>query len=107
MTIEVALWIIGAATVPLVGWFIWLTLIIAQLKSDVSRLLGMDFTKELSSVLERHTREMNDVIDRNTSAIHTLTHYVTWLSEREGVHPPPPLGLQRTRGGGLSPPKEE
>lgn len=68
MTNEIALWVLGAILVPLIGWCTFTTTLLLGIKRDSGSV----------------SREL-------VTAIRSLSHYVEWLCEHTtGKKPPPP-----------------
>jgi hypothetical protein len=100
MTPEIALYIFGAALLPLLGWGMHLTWLIRDIAKDSQKIreylespedhgLGTKATNE--SVAESQ-REMLACVNANTQAIKSLTHYIVWLGEQQtGQSAPPPV----------------
>lgn len=88
MTLEIAIWILGVAIVPLLGWCIWLTLQIITMNQMLIKLLKMHEHPEGTGF---GTAGFAEIIEHNTVAIKALTHYVKWLAAQQGLNPPPPL----------------
>lgn len=79
ISVDTLLWIIGAGMIPVLGWGIHITWILQKTRED---------TKELTEGLPKQTK----VIEDNTRAMKSLTHYIQWLGRQQtGIKPPPPL----------------
>lgn len=87
MTLEVLLYIAGAALVPTITWAVIVYLKLAKLQDELRRLLVMHENPENTGF---GTVGLKDVIEQNTRAIRSLTHYVVWLSKNMAGQTPPP-----------------
>lgn len=88
MTAETALWILGAAVVPLIGWTVFVTIQLGSIKGQVVKLVDMLEHPEKTG--------FGKVVEDNSKAIRALTHYIQWLAKTQtGVTPPPPIGIER------------
>lgn len=85
MTVEIALWVLSASVIPALGWAIHITFKLYSVSSDVSKLV------ELQGNLREVISDTTKAIEGNTSAVKALTHYIQWLSKKEGIDPPPPI----------------
>lgn len=92
MTPETALWIMGGALLPTLGWAISLTWKIRSIKEDTKDILErLDQTNE---ALQTSHRDMIDAVKGMTRAVKALTHYITWMAkEQSGKNPPPPVDV--------------
>ena len=88
MTIEIAIWVLGISIIPLISWMIWVTVQMTITNQILRKLMYMHENPENTGF---GTTGLADIIEDNTVAIKALTHYVKWLSEQQGLNPPPPL----------------
>jgi hypothetical protein len=109
MSTEVALWIIGAATVPTIGFFVFVYM--AIVKNDRSHTdASNNCERRHNEVIQKHaefmeilknpeshgfgTRHMEKVIEDNTRVMRELVYYIRWMHKKDGIDPPPPLDLK-------------
>ena len=86
MELNTALWILGAAVVPVIGWSVFVTHTLLDLKAQASKIIYMQEHPENTA--------FGIIIIDNTKAIKALTHYVKWMAQvQTGKEPPPPLDL--------------
>jgi len=100
MTAEIALYIIGAASLPILGWGINLTWDVKTTKRATADLIDMHQnsdehgfgTGNTNTKIDQTRDEMTKCVTSNTHAIKTLTHYIRWFTEKQsGEVPPPPI----------------
>ncbi len=71
--------ILGASVLPLLGWGIHLTIQVQKIRADVD-------------IIVRGNNDMTKIVEDNTRAIKSLTHYLKWMClQQAGEQPPPPL----------------
>jgi hypothetical protein len=100
MTPETALYIFGAALLPLLGWGMHLTWQIRDINKDSAKIreylespedYGLG-TQTTNANMQESQREMLACVNANTQAIKSLTHYIVWLGEQQtGKSAPPPV----------------
>ncbi len=79
MPIKVVTWIAGAALIPVLAWGVHTSWTLRSIGNETSRILST-------------TSHQTTVIEDNTRAMESLTHYIRWLSkELTGNDPPPPI----------------
>lgn len=87
--IDTLMWILSAATLPLLGWGIHMTWLMMNVKRDTSELVKMHRKPDEYGF---GTGVTNDIIQENTRAMQALVHYIRWLAEKQtGEIPPPPI----------------
>ena len=76
-------------TAGLIPWVLWVSSILRNIDSNVSHLKELHDNPENTGF---GTIGMKEVIEKCTTAIQLLIHYVKWSSEQaSGKEPPPPL----------------
>lgn len=96
MTIETALWVVGAIIGPGVGWAVHMTIVTLKQRDDLRILVEMHRKPDDHGF---GTTRTNRIIEDNTRAMQALTHYIQWLVKQQtGTMPPPPLAEVPTRG---------
>lgn len=89
MTPEAALWVLGVAVAPVIGWAIHVTFCVLTIARKVESLTQVLAEPEKNGF---GTLLTNKVIEDNTHAVEALTHYIKWLATHtSGEKPPPPL----------------
>jgi len=88
MSMEVLLWICGATVIPLIGWGVHITWSLFEIRSITKELLDMHKRPDDYGF---GTDKQTKVIEDNTRAMESLTHYIKWLAVKQGETPPPPL----------------
>jgi len=89
VSVETALWVLGGAVAPLIGWGCWVTIILTRMARESAQLLRMH---ERPDDFGFGTARTNRIIEDNTRAMTALTHYIKWLAkDQTGDTPPPPL----------------
>lgn len=89
MTVEVALWIVSILTVPAIGWAITTSVMLMKLLRDSKRLVTMH---EEPAKYGLGPGDYARIVEDNTRAIRSLTHYLKWsIREQTGSLPPPPI----------------
>ncbi len=89
MTPDIAVYILGAALVPTIGWGVYVTAQLNNLKRVSDRLLHMH---EHADEFGFGTVEMRMICQELSHAIRSMTHYIKWMCEQQtGIKPPPPL----------------
>jgi hypothetical protein len=79
MTVEILLYILGAALVPALWWAV------------VSHFVQREILNRIKE-LQADTEGIATCIEENVRVLRSLTHYVKYLErQRTGVEPPPPL----------------
>jgi hypothetical protein len=89
MSVETALWLVGGAAFPVMGWGCWLTLMITEIRRTNDRMT------EVIDRADSHdfgNAEIIRIVADNTRAMQALSHYIQWLATSQtGQAPPPPL----------------
>ena len=91
MTVEVALWLLGASVISLLGTGIKMWLMLRECHVMTKKLLEMHENPDNTGF---GTSGLASIIMDNTRAIKALIHYVKWTAERQfGETPPPPIEM--------------
>ena len=90
MSQEVAMWILGAAAVPSLGFCVFVTNMLIGIRQSQSEILVVLRKPEEHGF---GTTNTNRIIEDNTRAMNALVHYIKWLVKHEtGEEPRPPIG---------------
>lgn len=89
MTLEILLWILGVAALPLFIWGIKATITQRETNQILKKLMDMHEHPENTGF---GTIGLRGVVEDNTRALKGLTHYIKWLETKNGKGPPPPIG---------------
>jgi hypothetical protein len=90
MSLEVALWIVGVAAVPSLGFCVFVTNMLINIRQSQSEILVVLRKPEEHGF---GTISTNRIIEDNTRAMNALVHYIKWLVKHEtGEEPRPPIG---------------
>lgn len=76
MTPEIALYLLGAASIPLLSFCVGVWFKIKKIDENMEKIVSI---------------HLEDIIKDNTRALKALTHYILWLSKSQSNEEPPPL----------------
>jgi len=87
MDSKIALWIVGAIALPILGWGIRITWLVGSTHKKTEKLVEMHLEPDRYGF---GTIKSNKQLEDNTRAVKQLTHYMKWLvTEQTGKTPPP------------------
>lgn len=98
MTPEIAIWVIGTAAVPTLGWIFWMSGIMTKMSGDTKKLVRMHESPDDYGFGTVATNEAvkglatDESVKDLTIAVRDLTHYIIIsIKNQTGQTPDPPL----------------
>lgn len=88
MSPDIAMWVLGVGTLPVIGFCVHVFIVLRQVGIDTRRLIHMH---EHADEYGFGTGKTNVVIEDNTRAMRQLVHYIRWMAEKQTGERPPPF----------------